>query len=120
MYQLIRTISIFVRQIYIPNPFESESTGYIYATILNILIEPFVQAITYAVVGIFYEKRSNPALGSFLYLLFYSLHVGLIMLIGYFDWSKVAIVVTVVVYIVGLLFINGLVKKIKNLRNLGE
>lgn len=76
MYKLVAGISLLIRQFCVPNPFEPRSD----ALLLNIIAEPIMHIVTYGVVGIFYEKYSAPAVGSFLYLLFYCIHTGLLML----------------------------------------
>ena len=81
MYKLIVAISILIRQFYLPNPFEALGDGLIVnigetpmafpPEILNWIAEPFMHVVTFAVVGLYYDRGSAPALGSFLYLLFY-------------------------------------------------
>ena len=80
-----------------PNPFESMPNGM--WILVNYIIEPILHTITYAEVGIFYKKGSFPALGSILYLLFYSLHVGIIYVIVYFKLSNVKIIAVIVTYL---------------------
>lgn len=107
MYGLIKTISVIIRQFLVPNPFEPRAD----ALLLNLIAEPFLHIITYNIVGIFYESRSAPALGSFLYLLFYFVHTGLLILMGFFSWNKIAIMIIVVSYMIVL----GLIKSMTNL-----
>ncbi len=104
MYKLIATISLIIRQFYIPNPFEPRPD----AALINLIAEPIMHMVTYGVVGIFYEEYSAPAIGSFLYLLFYCIHTGLLMLMGYFCWDKTAITIIAILYI----FILAIIKKI--------
>lgn len=102
MYNIIAFISVIIRQFFLPNPFEPRTD----AIILNWIAEPLLYVITYLIVGIFYDEGSEPALGSFLYLVFYAIHVVLLMLIGFFQWTKIAIIIIVVLY----LCILGIVK----------
>jgi len=104
MYKLVSGISVLIRQFCIPNPFEPRAD----ALFLNLIAEPIMHIITYGVVGIFYKKYSAPALGSFLYLSFYCIHTGLLMLMGYFGWSSIAIGIIATLYIC----ILAVVKKI--------
>ena len=86
VYQIIRIFSLFVRQWLFPNPFEPLAGALIY----NWLAEPIIHMVTFIIVGIFYDRGSEPALGSFLYLIFYGIHTGVLMLIGFFGWSQLA------------------------------
>lgn len=100
MYQFISSISLLIRQFCLPNPFEPMPLAVIYNWVAAAMLYPF----TYSVVGLFYERRSAPALGSFLYLFFYAVHTGLLMLMGYFGWSKWAIGIIAGAYI-GILIV---------------
>lgn len=110
MYKLIMFCSVLIRQILLPNPFEAlpnlpsvpiaggvEFT--IPAVVLNILVEPVLVPFTYGVVGLFYEPRSAPAWGSFLFLLFYCIHTVLLYFMCIACFAKWAIVLIVAGYI---------------------
>lgn len=109
MYKLILTISILVRQFCIPNPFEALGNGakvkngatYILITpeVLNWVAEPFVHVVTFAVVGLYYDRGSAPALGSFLYLSFYCLHIFLLWLMSLARFAVWADVFMIALYI---------------------
>lgn len=109
MYKIIASISLIIRQFYIPNPFEPRTDAWI----LNIFAEPIMHMVTFSVVGIFYERGSAPALGSLLYLIFYFIHTGLLMLMGYFQWTKIAIIIIAVLYVCTLCIIKHLINKAK-------
>lgn len=107
MYKLIVAISILIRQFYLPNPFEALGDGLIVnigetpmalpPEILNWIAEPFMHAVAFAVVGLYYDRGSAPTLGSFLYLLFYCIHTFLLWLMslaGFATWVVVLIVGT--------------------------
>lgn len=49
--------------------------------ILNWVADPIIAAITFGVVGLYYIKGSEPALGSILYMVFYAVHIGLLYLL---------------------------------------
>lgn len=107
MYKIMAGLSILIRQFYIPNPFEPRADAWL----LNLIAEPVMYMITFNVVGIFYARGSAPALGSFLYLIFYFIHTGLLMLMGYFQWTKIAIIIIAVSYIC----ILGIIKCLINI-----
>lgn len=65
--------------------------------VLNWVVETFMHAVTFAVVGLHYDTGSASALGSFLYLLFYCIHTFLLWLMslaGFTTWAVVLIVGT--------------------------
>ena len=88
---VLSTIFALVRQFAIPNPFETLGEGLIIKLgelslllppeLLNILAEPIVYIITFSVVGLYYRSGSEPALGCFLYMLFYVIHIGVLYLL---------------------------------------
>lgn len=115
MYKLISAISILVRQFYIPNPFDALGDGLLVnigeipillsPEVLNWGAEPFMHAMTFAAVGIYYDRGSAPAFGSFLYLLFYCIHtflLWLMSLVGFATWVVLFIVALYVGCHVGL------------------
>lgn len=109
MYNLMKIVSIIIRQFYVPNPFEPRED----AVILNWIAEPIMHLVTFSVVGMFYDRGSAPAVGSFLYLLFYFIHTGLLMLMGYFQWTRIAIIIVVIMYIGVLCIVKGIVNSIR-------
>lgn len=115
MYKLMAAISILVRQFCISNPFEALGDGLIMnigeapilipPEVLNLVAEPFMHVVTFAVVGLYYDRGSAPALGSFLYLLFYCIHTFLLWLMsvaGFATWAVGLIVVLYILCNVGL------------------
>lgn len=104
MYNLIKVIGILVRFFYLPNPFETLPNG----VLINYAAEPFLHIITFEVVGLYYESGSGPALGSFLYTVFYFIHIGLLMLCGFFAWHRVAVIAISIIYIGCHIVINRL------------
>ena len=100
LYGLMSIISIIVRQFFLPNPFACLGES---ALIANIIAEPFIQAISFGIVGLFYQKRSNPAFGSFLYLVAYSALTGALLLCGLvgFAWWSVVGAVVLTVFVTG-------------------
>lgn len=119
MYKIIAFISVFIRQFAFPNPFESLEGMFsmpffgvdvpIPAICINWVAEPILYAITFNVVGIYYSRSYHfPAVGSFLYLLFYSMHVGLIYLAGCFNFEWIAIIAILICYVCLHIGINAL------------
>lgn len=117
LYTIIAVISIIVRQFVLPNPFEPLGETFTLSIkeiviplnpiVANWIAEPILYAVTFAIVGIYYRKgRNNPALGSFLYLLFYAVHVGLIYIVSSFGFAWIAIIIVLVLYIAVHIVIN--------------
>ncbi|MDD2494688.1 MAG: hypothetical protein PHE29_05800 [Tissierellia bacterium] len=94
MYKLIALISTIIRLFCLPNPFETLEYGYI----INYIVEPMFHLLTYNIVGLYYRRGKAPAVGSFLYLMFYAIHTGLIMFMGSFNWNPIAIIVIFISY----------------------
>lgn len=94
LYELIKLLSILIRQYALPNPF----TGFENADALNLLVGVILYPITYLTVKIYYKARSNPPLGSFLYLFFYIVNTLLIALAGVFKFSKISIIIIALLY----------------------
>lgn len=88
-YGGISTLSAFIRQYYLPNPFGTyfvvDRYGLspaILALLSNIFIGGLILHIAaFCITGCIYERGSNPALGSTLYLLFYVISVGVLFLL---------------------------------------
>lgn len=109
MYKLMAAISILIRQFYIPNPFETLGNGLavnmgktsmlLPPEVLNWVAEPFMHGITFVIVGLYYERGSAPALGSFLYLIFYCIHTFLLWLMSLAGFATWAVALIVVLYI---------------------
>lgn len=96
MYKLVAIISLLIRNFLLPNPFEHVVMG----ELINLGVGLALYPITYLIVGLFYERGSAPALGSLLYLFFYAVHTGVIVLCGAFNFTTVAIAVILVLYMV--------------------
>lgn len=94
LYALIKLASVFARQFLLPNPFSGMDNPEILNWIAGFILYP----ITFGIVKIFYEPRSNPPKGAFLYLFFYSVHTGLIALSSQFNFSKPSIIIISVLY----------------------
>lgn len=109
MYKFISNISWLLRNIYLPNPFEHLVMGVLINWGVGLILCP----ITFFIVGLFYERGSAPLWGSLLYLFFYAVHTGLIMFCGVYNFSKVAIIVIPVLYIIILFGLLELRNKLR-------
>ena len=91
LYSLLATLFWIIRQFAIPNPFDALGEGLVITIggapvllspdFLNWIADPIIAGFTFGVVGLYYISRSDPALGSILYMFFYALHIGLLYLI---------------------------------------
>ena len=99
LYGVISVISFLVRQFVLPNPFECFGDK---AIIINLIAEPIIQLVAYYLVGLVYQKGSNPGFGSLLFLLTYALIVGILWVLGIFKfaWWWISILVIAFVGIV--------------------
>ena len=93
MYKLISALSVLIRQFCLPNPFECFGDS---AVLINWIAGIVIVPITYVIVGLVYEKGSEPAVGSLLYLVTYALLTGVlcVMSIFSFAWGWILILVT--------------------------
>lgn len=92
MYYLVHTVSVIIRQFFVSNPFENAAIEVPFGPVFfNMIIGAALVLITYMVVGIFYKRRSSPAVGSMLFLLFYLVHNGLLVLMSKAEFNKILI-----------------------------
>ena len=96
LYGVLVVISALVRQFILPNPFECFGDK---AIIINLIAEPIIHAVAFALVGLVYRKGSNPGLGSFLYLLTYALIVGVLWILGIFKFAWWWILILIAVFV---------------------
>lgn len=101
MYGLMATISLLVRQFCLPNPFECfGDIAILYNWVAGIVLSP----LSFALVGLVYRSGEAPALGSFLYLITYTLLTGILWVLGQFSfaWWAIAAMAAVVIGIMVL------------------
>lgn len=110
LYNIIAVLSVLIRQFLIPNPFDMMENG----LIINWIMEPIMYVFTFAIVGLFYERGSEPTVGSFLYLFFYCIHTGLLFIMSWFGFAKMPIIIICIIYAV----IIVVIKVIKDTRTL--
>lgn len=125
MYKFISVISSVIRTFYLPNPFKPLNGRYtlmllnaeipITADIINLIAEPLLYFIAFNVAGLYYSKGiDNPAKGSFLYLLFYCVHAGLIYVLSLLSFAEWAIILVLILYIAAHIGFNVLKNKFLN------
>ena len=118
MYKFIAALSVIIRTFYLPNPFDSLGTTFpvtigkntltMTPIVMNYLAEPVLHALTFALVGLYYSRSDhNPSKGSFLYLMFYCVHVGLF---GFATW---AIALILFVYAIAHIGFNALRNRVR-------
>lgn len=91
LYGLLSAVFLCIRHFCLPNPFDVlgegipvvwQGTPILLAPILlNWIAELFLHPITFGVVGLYYDRGSEPALGSILYMVFYAVHTGVLYLL---------------------------------------
>ncbi len=101
MYKLIAGLSLLIRLFVLPNPFDSFQYGFM----INIAMEPVLHAVTFGIVGFYYSRSYAPTLGSFLYLLFYCINIGLLQLWAFLGASIIAGLIITGVYIAGIVWL---------------
>ena len=89
-----------------------------YPILINYMCEPAIQYFTHEVVGIYYKKRSNPAVGSLLYLVFYVIHIALIQLVIHLGYKSVLSIIIYITYFVVIILIALVKKFIKDVTDL--
>jgi len=83
MYKIISGLNSFIGEEIIPNPFEFISDNAIIVSLFSFCIGSWLlHKISFAMCGIFYNKGEAPVLGSFGYLVAYSLNVLAIIIIS--------------------------------------
>ena len=121
IYTTLATIFWLIRQFLIPNPFEVLGEGITMTSkgisilltpeLLNLLADPIIFGITFGIVGFYYVSGSAPALGSFLYMFFYCVHIaGIYLLLSIYP-TMWLIVLILVIYVA--LHITALIIKFK-------
>ncbi len=96
LYGVVSLTSIIIRQFVLPNPFECFGDN---AIIINCIAEPIIQLVAYLLIGLVYQKGSNPGLGSLLFLLTYAFIVGILWVLGLFKFAWWGILILVIAFI---------------------
>lgn len=108
IYAVIAFVSYIIRQFVLPNPFEplgdsvkimlSSGAFTITPEMLNLFAGLFLPAFTFVIVGIYYHG-GFPAAGSILYLIFYSVHIGMLYIMSRFAFSWWIIAAVLIAYV---------------------
>lgn len=125
MYKVIAAISVLIRQFVLPNPFEGlgetfdvtlfDITLQLTPAILNWIVEPGLHLLAFGVTGIYYTRGiHDPAVGSLLYVVFYALHTGLLMLMSTAGFAWWAVIPLIVLYILGHIGVNILRNSVRS------
>ena len=111
MCKFLSTIFWIIRQFFLPNPFEVLGEGIIVTLggapllltpeILNWIAGLVLPALTFIVVGIYYSRGEFPSLGSFLYMVFFCVHTGILYLMS-LVYPAIWLVILVGVIYIGL------------------
>ena len=113
MYYLVHTVSVIISQFFVSTPFENAAIEVPFGPVFfNMIIGAALVLITYMVVGIFYKRRSSPAVGSMLFLLFYLVHNGLLVLMSKAEFNKILIGIILVAYMAVLTISKKVVTRI--------
>lgn len=100
LYGVISTISYFVRQFFVPNPFEK--LNWFFATTFNWLFGLILFPISFFIVGLFYIPGECPWLGSIAYCIVYfvvDLFVLGFMTVGTIWWMWLLLAIAIIVLI---------------------
>lgn len=109
MYELIKFVGFFVRQFFLPNPFETMWPEK--AFLINLIAGAVLIPVAYFITGLWYRRGEGAAYGSFLFNLVYivlSLALwGIIELIKIItdNWIVTLIIASVVLFIVTIVAI---------------
>lgn len=110
MYKLISVLSLLIRQFCLPNPFECFGDS---ALLINWIAGVVMAPISYLIVGLVYEKGSEPVIGSVLYLVTYALLAGILMVMGIFSFAWWWILILVVAFVGLIIGIRLIYEKIE-------
>jgi hypothetical protein len=104
LYKVIASLSYLFRTFSLTNPFENYELGFI----INIFVGVILFPITYKIVGLFYKRRTAPALGSIMYLGFYFFHNYLLILMAKFHFAAIPVILISSIYTGVIIFLKNL------------
>ena len=110
LYVITSIVGSIIRTFLLPNPFVSLGNK---AESINLIAGFIIPVIAYLSVGVFYTKGSAPVIGSMCFTIVYALIVGIIHLIGVFNFRLWAIILFTVLYILIILFIRVIKEKFR-------
>ena len=110
LYVITSIVGSIIRTFLLPNPFGSFGDK---AEAFNLIAGLIIPAIAFVSVGVFYTKGSAPAIGSICFTIVYDLIVGIIHLMGVFNFGLWTIILFTVLYILIILFIRVIKEKFR-------
>ena len=110
MYKLISVLSLLIRQFFLPNPFECFGDS---ALLINWIAGIVMAPVTYLLAGLVYEKGSEPAVGSLLYLVIYAILIGVLCVMSIFSFAWWWILILVLAFIGVVIGIRIISEKIE-------
>ena len=113
MYKIISALNGFIREDIMPNPFEFISDNELIVALFTYLIGGLIlHVISFAMCGIFYDRGSCPTLGSIGYMFFWTLNVGILMIISQLINSFLAIGIIYMILVITIFVVLNKIKKI--------
>ena len=103
MYKIISLLSLLIRQFCLPNPFECFSDS---ALLINWIAGIVMAPITYLIVGLVYDKGSEPAVA-------YALLTGVLCVMSIFSFAWWWILILVATFIGAISGIRSIGEKIE-------
>ena len=109
MYGIVSVLGSLLRQLFLPNPFINIFTSQGMAYLFNLIIGgSAIGILAYILTGCIYEKKSAPALGSFLYTISYILitfsFYGVSLLINNIIWATIIYLILYIMLCIALSF----------------
>lgn len=106
-----------MRQFVLPNPFDPLGETFnvtiksftipLTPAVANWIAEPFMHLITFIVTRIYYKPNfQDSSVGSLLYLVFYIIHIAILLLMSAAKFSLWAVILLIALYIGGHIAIN--------------
>lgn len=102
MYKPIYFLGFMIRQFILPNPFTPFGES---AELINLIVGGAFVPFSFIMVGLIYDRGSEPALGSILFNLVYALNTGITYVVCLVYPAKWLMIVIAVAYFVSYLFV---------------
>ena len=103
MYKIIYLAGFLIRQFVLPNPFTPFGNN---AELINLLVGGVFVPLSYFMVGLIYERGSEPAWGSILFTVVYAINTGVTYLVCMAYPSTWLMTLIVVAYFALYLFVS--------------
>ena len=113
MYKIGSIMCFLIRQFCLPNPFECFGDS---AVVINLIAGLILAPITYLIVGVLYDKGSEPVVGSILYLIVYMILTAVLWVMGVFSFAWWWIVTLVIVSIAMMIGVKIISEKLECIR----